>query len=243
MRRGNRQSRHSAKFKWFYEMNADTTLKPTTKRIVGVMAMKKGDEVEIDGERVVRVKASYPEIAEWTGHHKNTVYDHLHRADRAGWVEVIAVGDGSGRRKNEYLLTYPAADLVSHVTDPSSFTSPIPRKSCDLPLVSQKFANQQVEASKNAQVLEDLEGTESTGTASRTRVTRAPRAPAQKKNENAGASETERARRDKAIRDCGLCDDRGGVGLRAGPFIICPHDKKRIDELERDYEMQESEGA
>jgi hypothetical protein len=48
-----------------------------------------------------------------------------------------------------------------------------------------------------------------------------------------------RARRDEAIRNCGLCDDRGGVGLRAGPFIKCPHDKKRIDELERAAERQE----
>jgi hypothetical protein len=44
-----------------------------------------------------------------------------------------------------------------------------------------------------------------------------------------------RARRDKVIRDCGLCDDRGYIGLRAGPFIRCPHSAKRIDELERYY--------
>jgi hypothetical protein len=49
-----------------------------------------------------------------------------------------------------------------------------------------------------------------------------------------------RARGDKAIRDCGLCDDRGGYGLRAGPFITCPHDKKRIDELEAYHQARES---
>jgi hypothetical protein len=49
-----------------------------------------------------------------------------------------------------------------------------------------------------------------------------------------------RARRDEAIRKCGLCDDRGGVGLRAGPFIKCPHDKQRIDELEEYHQARES---
>lgn len=51
------------------------------------------------------------------------------------------------------------------------------------------------------------------------------------------------ARRDAAIRNCGLCDDRGGVGLRAGPFIKCPHDKKRIDELEQYHRAREIESA
>jgi hypothetical protein len=49
------------------------------------------------------------------------------------------------------------------------------------------------------------------------------------------------ARRDEQIRLCGLCDVRGYVGLRAGPFINCPHSKKRIDELERHYETEEIE--
>jgi hypothetical protein len=235
MRRGSRQSRHSSTFTWYYRMTADPTLKSTTKHILGVLALKKHNEVELDGESVVKVTASYPEIAELTGLHKDTVHDHMHRAERAGWVEVIGVGDGSGRRKNTYILAYPGANLVGRVTDTSSVVSPIPRRSCDLDLVGRNFADPQVEATQNAQVLEVSEGTESTGTASRTRVTRAPRAPSEKKNGRAG--------RDKAIRDCGLCDDRGGVGLRAGPFISCPHDKKRIDELERSYEMQESEGA
>jgi hypothetical protein len=156
-------------------MNADPALKPLTQKILGVLVMKKGNEVEVDGEKVVRVKASYPEIAEWTGHHKDTVADHMRRADRAGWVEVTAPGDGSGR-KNTYLLTYPAADLVGQVTHPSSVTRPTPRRSSDLPLVGQKNTNQQVEASQDAQVPQVLKGTEGTRIASRTRVTRAPRA-------------------------------------------------------------------
>jgi hypothetical protein len=49
-----------------------------------------------------------------------------------------------------------------------------------------------------------------------------------------------RKRRDEAIRLCRLCDDRGGFGLRVGPFIKCPHDKKRIDELEAYHRARES---
>ena len=44
---------------------------------------------------------------------------------------------------------------------------------------------------------------------------------------------------DEAIRRCGLCDDRGYIGLRAGPFVTCPHDKKLIDEMEHEYEAAE----
>ena len=58
-----------------------------------------------------------------------------------------------------------------------------------------------------------------------------------------------RERRDEKIRDldavirkCGPCDDRGYIGLRAGPFINCPHDAQEIARLERyHHEKQESE--
>lgn len=40
--------------------------------------------------------------------------------------------------------------------------------------------------------------------------------------------------RDEIIRLCRLCDDRGYIGLRAGPFINCPHDRKAIEALERE---------
>lgn len=38
---------------------------------------------------------------------------------------------------------------------------------------------------------------------------------------------------DEAIRRCGLCDNRGYIGLAAGPFVSCPHDRKQIEELEQ----------
>ena len=42
--------------------------------------------------------------------------------------------------------------------------------------------------------------------------------------------------RDEAIRLCRCgCDSRGYIGLRAGPFIRCPHSQERIEELERRY--------
>jgi hypothetical protein len=41
--------------------------------------------------------------------------------------------------------------------------------------------------------------------------------------------------RDEAIRRCRICDDRGYVGLAAGPFITCPHDPQRVEELERHH--------
>jgi hypothetical protein len=44
---------------------------------------------------------------------------------------------------------------------------------------------------------------------------------------------------EEAIRRCGLCDNRGYIGLRAGPFISCPHDKKLIDQMEHEYEAAE----
>jgi hypothetical protein len=44
---------------------------------------------------------------------------------------------------------------------------------------------------------------------------------------------------DEQIRLCGLCDNRGYIGLNAGPFVKCPHDKKRIDEMEHEYEAAE----
>jgi hypothetical protein len=47
MRRGSRQSRHSTKFRWFYDMNADPLLKPIVKQILGALALKKGDEVDL----------------------------------------------------------------------------------------------------------------------------------------------------------------------------------------------------
>jgi hypothetical protein len=110
-RRGNRQSRHTSKFTWFYEMNADPTLKPIVKQILGVLAMKKGNERDLDGQQVVIVKASHSEIAEWTGHHKVTISNQLKAADQAGWIEVYDRGDGAGN-KSTYLLTYP--EKVSH---------------------------------------------------------------------------------------------------------------------------------
>jgi len=237
MRRGNRQSRHSSTFTWFYEMNADATLKPITKQILGVMAIKKHQEVEIDGEHVVRVQASRAEIAEWTGHHTVTISHELKGARQAGWLEACVRGNGAGK-KGVYLLTYP--EKGSDVTTKRVATSLQEGQSRDYRKGSQNFANQQVEASQNAQVPEVLEGTEGTCRASRTRVTRAPRATQKKNEKPAGLAHRDKA---AAIRDCRLCDDRGGIGLRAGPFITCPHDVEEIARLERYHEMQESEGA
>jgi hypothetical protein len=220
MRRGNRQSRHSAKFAWFYEMNADRTLKPITKQILGVLAMKQGNEVELDGERVVRAKASHSEIAELTGHHKVTIYKQLKVADRHGWIEVYERGDGAGN-KSAYVFTYP--EKVSQVTAERSATSLPKGKPSDCRKVSQNFANQQVEPSKNAQVPEVLEGTEGTCNAPRARVTRAPRA-APKKNENSQPlPEPARSHR------CNVCRDTGIVLLADGTpghrqVRICHHD-------------------
>ena len=42
-----------------------------------------------------------------------------------------------------------------------------------------------------------------------------------------------------AIRNCHLCDDRGYIGLRAGPFIQCPHNPQKIQQLEHEYEAAE----
>jgi hypothetical protein len=184
-------------------MNADTTLKPITKQILGVLAMKKGNEVEHDGERVVMVKASHSEIAELTGHHKVTISKQLKVADQRGWIEVYARGDGAGN-KSTYIVTYP--EKVSHVTTERLAVSLPKGKPRDYRKVSQKSANQQVEASGSAQVPEVLEGTEGTGTAPRARVTRAPRT-APKKNENTPQPRPEPGRSPR----CNVCLDSGFV--------------------------------
>lgn len=46
---------------------------------------------------------------------------------------------------------------------------------------------------------------------------------------------------DEAIRLCRLCDDRGYIGLRAGPFVTCPHNPKQIQQLENQYENADAE--
>jgi hypothetical protein len=51
------------------------------------------------------------------------------------------------------------------------------------------------------------------------------------KNSEKRAADAQR-NRDETIRKCRLCDDRGYVGLSAGPFIRCPHDPGLVDELQ-----------
>jgi len=57
-----------------------------------------------------------------------------------------------------------------------------------------------------------------------------------RKNRNDWRERQDKATRDRdeIIRLCRLCDDRGYIGLRAGPFINCPHDRKAIEALERE---------
>jgi hypothetical protein len=210
---------------WFYEMNADPTLKPITKQILGVLAMKKGNEIDLDGERVVKVKASHSEIAEWTGHHKVTISNQLKVAVQHGWIEVAVRGDGAGN-KSTYLFAYP--EKVSDVTTERLATSLPKGKSSDYRKVSQKSSNQQLEAPQCAQVPEVLEGTEGTGTARRARVTRAPRTASPKKQVRSDYAPDEVGKPvDQLDWSCGVCHDDNIVlnsdGKPGSDPRICHH--------------------
>ena len=188
----NRESRFSSKFRWYYAMNADTTLKGTVKQILGVLAMKQGNEVDLDGQKVVKIRAiSQAQIAELTGHDEKTVRTVLKVADRAGWIEVYQRGDGAGN-KCVYVLTWP--EKAGDVTRERRATSPGKGGPRDPEKAGVHFAKPQVAASQKVQVLEVPESTESTSTpAARSRVTRAPRAAAEHDQElRNGVSQNER---------------------------------------------------
>lgn len=161
------KSRHGSKFRWIYAVGADLSLKPSTKLILVLAALKKGTQAELDGEPVVTFKASYTEIAEWTGLHRVTVINEIKAAELAGWIERDTIGGEKGRNTNTYVLAMPTTPTVppvrrgSHATTRGVVT-PLPEGlSRHYQRGSQaRYNTAGQELANSAEVLEEPEGSE-----------------------------------------------------------------------------------